>query len=1207
MLGNIGHSNTDSDRKPRNYTHSLLSPAAGAPFTDVAAWASIVSLAASELLVRLSRQLTVEVEIANAGGTTVWVPADDWPEARMRPAEASGGWARPRDPDLSPAGDLLSVRLDLAGPATARAGARPERAPVRLDCAIADGQLQVGFSCTRGDPWERAGSPIAELFAELLRALIANPSLPPALAEGIGEASRRLVLGELAGGAVDNGPFLAIPGMIEQRTDIAPDRPALSYEGRTLSYADLDRIANGLAAELAARGVARGDVVPVVLANGLELPVSCLALMKLGAAFVPFDPGWPAARLHAALGVLAPKLAICADPASLPADDRHLALTADMSRIAGTDRRPGVPLGPEDVIYGIFTSGTTGTPKCAMNMHGGLTNRFLFMTRYFDADESEVVLQNSKHTFDSAVWQMFWPLTIGGHAVIPAQGEFLDLDRTIETISTYKITMTDFVPTIFNIMVSLVERSGEARRKVASLRRLIVGGEEITPHTVHKLCSMLPGMRVTNGYGPTEASIGMIFHTVSPADGDAIPLGRPIDNCYVLILSEDLHLLPPGVPGEIVIGGTCLGGGYFRDPDRTAEAFVVNPFPEIPGDRLYRTGDLGLFDAGGMVRFLGRRDFQVKIGGVRVELGEIETTALACPHVRQAKVLVAQQQTRKSLALFAVGDGDLDEECLREHMRRTLPRTSLPRLYFVLPDMPVTDHGKVDHRRLRALLDLRLAEDAARLESLGAVTMALGRVLQVFRSVLEKPDLLPDEDFMATGGDSLQALSAVMELESAFGLRLAVQDLLTNRTADAMSRLIERRRAGGVSEQEDEVRLMERDAAAPVAGIGRRRAPPEPLSTVLLTGATGFVGSRVLHELLTRTALRVVCLCRAETDRKANRRLVDTLARQNLWEDAFADRVEVLAGDLGIDGLGLDAAVRDRLAHGCDAILHVGAMVNFLFDYRTHRAANVLGTRHLLLLAQEGKPKALHHVSTLGTLDCEAVRHASPLPEDFDVATAVAPDSGYSRSKWVAERSLAEARARGADVTIHRLGEVMPAADNGQPNGQALTHFLLAAFRRLGIHPAASLRSDFSPVDYVARRIVAALSDPLVRGRTLHVFHPEGICFTQVLPRAGIPLQRVSCTEFLSRLQRECEETGERELVTLRSLLPPHAGRAEDDLRRAFESLLVNNPRLFRKDACRDLERRHGLCDGDTAGAMRAYRDHLAARDGIAGLLAVNH
>jgi amino acid adenylation domain-containing protein/thioester reductase-like protein len=1182
-------------------------PTFGTLLNDVAALASVVALAASELLARISRHLTVEVEIADAGGTTVWVPAHDWPDLRMRPVEASYGWARPRNPDLSPAGDLLSVRLDLTGAAPPRAGARSERACVRLDCAITGDRLKVDFSCTRGDPCERAGTPIAEAFAELLRSLITNPFLPPALAEGIGEASRRLVLGELAGGAVDNGPFLAIPEMIERRTDMAPDRPALTYEGRTLSYIDLDRVANGLAADLAARGIAKGDVVPVVLANSLELPVSYLALMKLGAAFVPFDPGWPAARLRAALDVLAPKLAICADAASLPEDSRHLALTVDVSRIAGTDRRPAVPLGPEDVIYGIFTSGTTGTPKCAMNMHGGLTNRFLFMTRYFGADESEVVLQNSKHTFDSSVWQMFWPLTIGGHAVIPAQGEFLDLDRTIETISTYGITMTDFVPTIFNVMVSLVERSEEARRKVASLRRLIVGGEEITPHTVHKLCSMLPGVRITNGYGPTEASIGMIFHTVSPADGDAIPLGRPIDNCYVLILSEDLHLLPPGVPGEIVIGGACLGSGYFRDPDRTAEAFIANPFPEIPGDRLYRTGDLGLFDAGGMVRFLGRRDFQVKIGGVRVELGEIETVALACPHVRQAKVLVAQQQTRKSLALFAVGDSDLDEECLREHMRRTLPRTSLPRLYFVLPDMPVTDHGKVDHRRLRALLDLRLAEDAARLESLGTVTMALGRVLQVFRSVLEKPDLLPDEDFMAAGGDSLQALSAVMELSSAFDLRLGVQDLLTNRTADAMSRLIERRRAGDVCEHEDDAELMERDAAAPITAAGPHRSSREPLSTVLLTGATGFVGSRVLYELLTRTTLRVVCLCRAETDRKANRRLVDTLMRQNLWEDAFVERVEVLAGNLEVAGLGLDPAVRDRLARDCDAILHAGAMVNFLFDYRTHRAANVLGTQDLLRLAQEGKPKALHHISTLGTLDCEAVRHASPLPEDFDVATAVAPNSGYSRSKWVAERSLVEARALGADVTIHRLGEVMPATDNGQPNGQALTHFLLAAFHRLGIHPAASLRSDFSPVDYVAQRIVAALSDPLVQGRTLHVFHPESVCFTQVLTKAGIPTERVSCTEFLSRLQRECEETGERELVTLRSLLPSHAGHTEDDLRRIFEGLLVDNPRLFRKDACCDLERRHGLPELDTAGAMRAYRSHLDARDGIAGLLAVNH
>jgi amino acid adenylation domain-containing protein/thioester reductase-like protein len=1175
-------------------------------------------IAAFETLNRLGRNLPVRAILCDSAATAE-IAADSYPEViRNRPVTEVINSISSLEKGIETFGGehlLVEVSTGDTGLA-AEGGGTGENAgrndSLRLICRVSAGPppaVSAALRCSGDDAWRRMAPAVSEIFAELLRELLADPGISAAAAAGIGAGSRRTVLGPLAGRSVDIGPFRSIPAMIEAQVDLRPDRPAISYHGRTLTYRQFDGAANALAAALASRGVGKWDVVPVAMVNGLEMPLAYYALMKIGAAFVPFDPGWPAQRIEAALGVLSPKLVLCAAASSdapplLPeAIRKTAAVRVDVDALAAAPAvgRPGVEIGPDDVIYGIFTSGTTGTPKCAMNLHAGLTNRFLFMTRYFGADETAVVLQNSKHTFDSSVWQMFWPLTLGGHAVIPAQGEFLNLEGTIDTIAAYGVTMTDFVPTIFNMMVALAERNEAARRKLSSLRRLIVGGEEITPQTVHKLSSLLPGVRVTNGYGPTEASIGMVFHTVSPEDGDAVPLGRPIDNCYAVILSDDLHLLPPGAQGEIVIGGVCLGSGYFGDPERTAQAFVRNPFPEIPGERLYRTGDLGCFDADGRLWFLGRKDFQVKIGGVRIELGEIESAALDCPHVSQAKVLVAQQQSRKSLAVFAAGDGALVEEELREHMRRVLPRTSLPRHYFVLPEMPLTDHGKVDRRRLQAMLDRKLAEDAARLEYAGTVTVTAGRVLQIFRSVLEKPDLLPSEDFVAVGGDSLQALAVVMELEAAFGVRLGVHDLFENSTAEAMGRLLNRKRRSDDDSEEsgdiDGLALMERDSvlppsvavAAPSGGVG---GDPR---TVLLTGATGFVGSRLLHELLARTDLRVVCLCRAADAAAATARTVDALVRLGLWDERFAGRLEVLAGDLGRPALGLSDADWNRLADGCDAILHNGALVNFLFDYRAHRAANVVGTQELLRLAFERRPKSFHHVSTLGVLDGEAALHGDPLPESFDPAVAVRPNSGYSRSKWVAERCIADARAKGAPVTVYRLGEIMPSADNGQPNRQALTHFLLSGFGKLGICPDVPMWSDYTPVDYVAARLVAGLFDRDASGRTLHVFHPERVRFTEILPRVGLPLERVPCAAFLQHLDRAVRETADRELTTLRALLPQHAGQDEAVLRRVFDGLLVDNPRLFRKDECRGLERRWELEDGPLDGAMAAYRSRIGA------------
>lgn len=1178
------------------------------------------ALAAAELARRLDRELQVLVRPAGA----VDASGQSRPDPSHRCDPTTAGTPYPPGPAAGgasgPSAERLLVTLDAGAPPygpdptdhaadprddrldstdhAADSGDRgdhpDEPVAIRLDCRITVRQLRVTTRCRPTDPWWRGRAAAAEIFAEVFRALLADPHLTPAQAPGIGVDSRARVLRRYAGRAVDHGPFRPVSALIEEQADRDPGRPAVTFADRTLSYRELDERANGLAGALAAAGTRRGEMVPVFLADGLELPVAYLALMKLGAAFVPCDPAWPADRIRAALEVLRPARVLCLDPDPLPDPYRERAVRVELARIPSTPARPGVTCRPDEPVYGIFTSGSTGVPKCALNRHAGLTNRFRFMTRYFRATGDEVVLQNSKHTFDSSVWQLFWPLTTGGRVVVPAQGSFLDLTRTVDTIGANRITVTDFVPSIFNALVSMVDRDRAALARLATLRHLIVGGEEISPPMVHRLRALLPGLEVTNGYGPTEASIGMVFHPVTAADREVIPLGRPIDNCYAVVADARLRPLPLGATGEIVIGGACLGDGYLGSGGRTAEVFVPNPWPEIPGDRLYRTGDFGHFDADGRLHFAGRRDFQVKVNGVRIELGEIETAAERHPGVRQAKVLVTRQTTAGALALFASADAGVTEVALRRALRAALPRTSLPRYCFVLPELPLTDNGKVDRRQLRLMLERRLAEDADRLAGGAEPETLPDRVLRVFRLVLGEPDLTAETDFTEAGGDSIQALSVVVSLTAMSGVDLGVQDLFENPTAAAMARLL---RSGPRHRTEPETVLMERDAVLPDELADPPRTPlsaaPRPPETILLTGATGFVGSRLLHQLLVGTQAQVWCCTRAVDDTDATARVVRALTDRGLWQPRFAERLHCVAADLARPNLGLSVRGWDRLARETDLILHNGALVNFLFDYRAHRPANVRGTAELLRLALRHRAKPFHHISTLGVLEAEAIRQANPLSEDYELSCGIAPASGYSRSKWVAERQLAQARRQGVTVTILRLGEVMPSADNGHPNQRALTHLLLSAFARLGICPAAAIRSDYTPVDYVAARVAATVTDPDAWGNTYHVFHPESVCFADVLSRVGTPITRLSCVEFLAALRAAAELPGERELRTLLSLLPTVAPADEPGLRRMFGGLLVDNPRLFRKDRCARLEQRWGLSDGWLHPSISAYRGWL--------------
>ncbi len=987
-----------------------------------------------------------------------------------------------------------------------------------------------------------------------------------------------------AGRAVDYGEFRAVPHLVEDTADRVPDRIAVCHAGRALTYRQLDQFANGIALAAAGRGVRKDDRVATLLVNSLEMPAAYLAIMKLGAVFVPMDPGWPAERLETTLHVLSPRLVLCADAGQVPAGFRDTAMTATAPM---SPLRPEVPLAPSDLCYGFFTSGTTGTPKCALNRHGGLANRLRFMTRWFDAAGDDIVLQNSKHTFDSSLWQIFWPLITGGRTVLPEAGEFLNLQATIDTIAEHQVTATDFVSSVFNALVAITDGDELAQGKLRSLRYLIVGSEEINPRAVHRMRAMLPHVQITNGYGPTETSIGMVFHLITDADGDAIPIGKPIDNCYVAVLREDGSPAPRGVTGEIAIGGACVGAGYHGDQPATDKVFVPNT-SGIPGDRLYLSGDFGFLDEHGRLFFAGRRDFQVKIGGVRIELGEIEVSAQQCPGVYQAKALVAERDGVRSLAIFAAGHETLSSDALRDHLRRTLPRTSVPRYCLVLPRMPLTEGGKVDWRELRAMLESRLDADAAGLAEAGSAESWPELTLRAFRVALGQPELTADADFMEAGGDSLRALIAVRMLSDECGVPdLCALDLIEHPTARQLAELIATREPS-TQAAAAEAAQMERDATLGEQPVIRRAAgAPAELRTVLVTGATGFVGSRLVHDLLATTDLRVACLARGQSDAEAAGRVVGALAERGLWEPRFAGRLDGYAGDLGQPNLGLTDDVWDHLARTCDLILHNGALVNLLFSYAAHRPANVLGTAEILRLAMTREPVPVHYVSTLSAVQAQAMRRSARLPED-DASAAAPPARGYSKSKWVAERYLEQARRRGAQITVLRLGEVMPSAQNPHPNTRALTHLLLSAISRLGVAPDAPIRSDYTPVDYASARIVAAVLDRDAWGRVLHVFHPESVDFA-----AALPVRRTGCAEFLTVLREAAERTGDRELAGLAALLPAGSGKDERGLRAELSALLTDNPSLYGKDECQRLETRWQLTDDSLRGAIAAYHAYL--------------
>ncbi|MEV4998886.1 non-ribosomal peptide synthetase [Streptomyces niveus] len=1042
-------------------------------------------------------------------------------------------------------------------------GAEGPTAHVRIDSS---GRPSVEVHCPPGDAWERAAAAVAEMQTTLLNSVPTDPGLDLGELSALSLTTLSTVLGPLAGTAVDHGPFRSVPEQILAVARSSPDTMAVYAADGTLTYRQFVFRAGALADRIRAVTSRPGALLPVLVADGLALPVSWAAAMIAGIGYVPIDPRWPARRIAQTLDLLDAPAVLCADPATVPAAHRDRAITVESAA-------PLVPAelatydghitydspAPDDVVYGVYTSGTTGTPLCAVNLHGGLTNRLAFMNNWFGTPPGrrEVVLQNTRHTFDSAFWQLFWPLTNGGATVVPTSGEHLDLQHTIDLIDTHAVTVTDFVPAVLSALLTLLKRRPATVERLRSLRHLVVGGEQISPQDVHALRELLPGLRVSNAYGPSEAAIGMIFHEVTAEDGDDIPLGRPIDNCLAVVVDVDGRPLPPGATGEIVIGGACVGAGYHGEPRRTAERFFDSPWPDrLPG-RMYRTGDFGYVDAEGRFHFGGRIDHQIKMGGVRVEAGEIETVSLACDGVRQAVALVAGAAESRELVLVTTGAAT--DEAVLAHLRARLPRTSVPRRVVVLAEMPLTEAGKIDRRRLAVQVGRRP-------DSPPSIAVAADPVLAVLQTALRRPDFTSDEDFFAAGGNSLQAVTAAVELSDRFGVDIGVRDIVDHPTAAALRRLIAGRGRAGVPSTAElvaaDLAALTATAATPATRPERRRTRTP--RTVLLTGATGFVGSRLLYELLERTDLTVLCLTRGRDDSHARHRLLAALSAQGLGHAAnltgYAARITAVAGDLARPGFGLAAGRWRSLTEECDLIVHGGALVNLLYDYRMHREPNVLGTAEMIRLAREAGGIPLHYVSTLGVLYDHALTSGDPVPEDVDIAGVTAPSSGYSLSKWVAERLVRE--ADDLPVTVLRLGEVMPAVEAAVPNPTALTHLLLTAFERLASVPRATIRSDYSPVDTIARGIVEAVQDPSMPGRASHLFSAGSVHFDEL---ADAHAERVSCARFLSRL-RTAAAAGDAELAMLLAIVEHRAaGRLDDEagIRDVLENLLQDNPALF--------------------------------------------
>lgn len=515
----------------------------------------------------------------------------------------------------------------------------------------------------------------------------------------------------------ETGPArLTLHGPVAEQVMGSPHAVAVEFDGRTLSHAELDSRANQVAHGLRRRGVGTETLVGVCAERSLELVVGLLGVLKAGGAYVPLDPDYPSDRLafmtrDAGAPVVLTQRHLAG---RVPATGTEILLLDDLSVWAGeSTEAPAVPVEPDGMAYVIYTSGSTGRPKGVANTHRGVANRLDWMQRTYPLKGDDAVLQKTPASFDVSVWEFFWPLRSGARLVLAKPGGHRDPAYLRDLIIERAVTTMHFVPSMLSIF--LREDGAENAR---CLRRVICSGEVLPVTVARDFVRRLPWSELHNLYGPTEAAIDVSAWHCRPealAERTVVPIGTAIQNIDLHVLDPAGDRVPVGEPGELHIGGVGVARGYLGRLDLTAEKFVPDPFGSR-GARLYRTGDLARWSPEGVLEFIGRIDHQVKVRGLRVELGEIEVVLRSLPDVRDAVVVVREDtpgdQRLVAYVVSATGAA-IDEPIARKELRAVLPDYMVPTIFVCLPGFPLTPSGKLDRRALPAPVRRRRVKGSA--------------------------------------------------------------------------------------------------------------------------------------------------------------------------------------------------------------------------------------------------------------------------------------------------------------------------------------------------------------------------------------------------------------------------------------------------------------------------------------------------------------
>ncbi|UWG97967.1 amino acid adenylation domain-containing protein [Dehalobacter sp. DCM] len=941
-----------------------------------------------------------------------------------------------------------------------------------------------------------------QYFVTLLRNAIDSPNLPLSDIRILSAGQEADLLWKFNDTSQEYPREETIVTLFEKQVSLNPEKVAVIFENRAITYLELDQQSNQLAGALRAQGVEKGAVIGLVMDRSVEMLVAILAVLKAGGAYLPIDPVYPMERINYML-----ENSHCRLVLTYTIDNPDLLLKSPTFNlhdqeifkkgIAKLDDGPK----PTDLANIIYTSGSTGTPKGVMIEHRGLNNLIHSFLRSINCSDM-TVLAISSFSFDMFFVETIFPLVKGMRIILANRQEAVVPYLLLNLIENHHVDFLQTTPSLMKLILN-----DQNANKLRFLTTIILGGESFPEQLLSEL-KRITQADIFNGYGPTECTICATIKHLK--EQEPVSIGKPLGNTQIYILDEKLKPVPIGVSGEIFISGDGVARGYINNEGLSRERFIENPF--IPGCKMYKTGDIARWLNNGEIEYLGRNDSQVKIRGLRIELGEIESALQKYDKVKEAVVLCNEDRHQKKYLCAYVtkhAQSYLSRSDLKEHLAKNLANYMIPAHFVILDSLPLTSNGKVDRKALPEP-DIGAEHKLAYIPPRNELE---GKLAFLWQETLKITQVGIDDDFFALGGDSLAVLEVLSGLfPNDWGL--SAQDFYDFPTIRKLSEKITGYNSVPVCVQTNEQEF-------PKAVSIESKFSNINTGNILLTGATGFLGIHILYELLATTRDTIYCLIRGKDPEKNLYQLLDyyfPFFAQRL----LPGRVIVVNGDVSHENFGLSVKDYRHLSQNVDRIIHAAALVNHYGNYDSYYRVNVKGTEEVIKFCMN-HAKKLNHISTISVAgNYRNYDHINQkfTERDFYIGQDYKANV-YVRSKFEAENLIFKAAENGLNATIFRVGVLTGRYTDGQFQiniHQNAFYRQLKAIFLLESVPEDYLRKslEFTPVDYCAHAIVSlqALQECLP---VYHVFNHHMISankMLQFLKTIGVNINVLSQNAF---------------------------------------------------------------------------------------------